>query len=186
MPRIIGIAGKKRSGKDTAADIIDEYSNNKVKTFAFATILKEVVQKVFIISDEQMIDLKEVKIERLGYSPRQLLQNSGDHFRKVNPNVFTDYMEHNISSHTESDITIIITDVRFDDECMFIKKHNGVLIGIDAEERLRARRARDGGAADNHCTEKGVSKDLVDFWVTNNGTKEQFKDKMIKLIKDIL
>ena len=178
MPRIIGFAGKKRSGKDTAADIIDQYSNNKVKTFAFATILKEVVQKVFLISDEQMINLKEVKIERLGYSPRQLLQNFGDHFRKVNPNVFTDYMDHIISSYIESD-TIIITDVRFDDECMFIKKHNGVLIGIDAEERLKST------VVDNHCTEKGVSKDLVDFWVTNNGTKKEFKDKMIKLLNDI-
>lgn len=180
---IIGIAGKKRSGKDTAADIIDEYSNNKVKTFAFATILKEVVQKVFLISDEQMIDLKEVKIERLGYSPRQLLQQFGDHFREINPNVFIDYMDHIISSQVE---TVIITDVRFDDECRFIKKHNGFLIGIDAEERLSARRARDGGAADNHITEKGVLKNLVDFWVTNNGTKESFKDKIIKIIKDIL
>jgi len=176
---IIGIAGKKRSGKDTTADIIKCYSGNKVKTFAFATILKEVIQKVFLISDEEMNNQKEVKIERLGYSPRQLLQQFGDHFREINPNVFIDYMDHIISSQVK---TVIITDVRFDDECQFIKKHNGVIIGIDAEERLSALRAR----VDNHITEKGVSKDLVDFWVTNNGTKEEFKDKMIKLIKNIL
>lgn len=173
---IIGIAGKKRSGKDTAADIIKCcYSDNKVKTFAFATILKEVIQKVFLISDEQMNNQKEVKIEKLGYSPRQLLQQFGDHFREINPNVFIDYMDHIISSQVE---TVIITDVRFDDECRFIKKYNGFLIGIDAEERLLT--------TDNHITEKGVLKNLVDFWVTNNGTKEAFKDKIIKIIKDIL
>ena len=61
---IIGIAGKKRSGKDTTADIIKCYSGNKVKTFAFATILKEVIQKVFLISDEEMNNQKEVKINQ--------------------------------------------------------------------------------------------------------------------------
>lgn len=174
---LIGIAGKKRSGKDTAADIIRKNLKGNCLSFAFATILKEVVQKVFLISDEEMNNQKEVKIERLGYSPRLLLQKFGDHFREINSNVFIDYMEHKISNQTNN---VIITDVRFDNECRFIKKNNGILIGIDAEERLKST------VVDNHVTEKGVSKDLVDFWVTNNGTKEQFKNKMIKLIKDIL
>ena len=65
-------------------------------------------------------------------------------------------------------------------ECRFIKKHNGILIGIDAEERLQST------VVDNHVTEKGVSKDLVDFWITNNETEEELKNKIIKLINDIL
>jgi len=174
---LIGIAGKKRSGKDTAADIIRKNLKGNCLSFAFAKILKEVVQNVFLISNEEMNNQKEVKIERLGHSPRQLLQKFGDHFREINSNVFIDYIEHKISNQTN---TVIITDVRFDNECRFIKKHNGILIGIDAEERLSALRAR----VDNHVTEKGVSKDLVDFWVFNNGTEEEFKNKIIKLIND--
>lgn len=77
QPLILGIAGKKRHGKDSVARVLsDRWS---VRRLAFADHLKWVAMKTWDLSFEQCYgdDLKEVVDERWGLTPRFILQQLG-------------------------------------------------------------------------------------------------------------
>ena len=71
---IIGLVGKKGSGKDTMADFLVE--NYHFKQYAYAEPLKKLCQDLFCLTDAQVNchALKETIDERWNKSPRQILQ----------------------------------------------------------------------------------------------------------------
>jgi hypothetical protein len=77
MKIVIGLAAKARSGKDTAAKLLLEHAN--VAAFALADPLKQGCQVLFNLSDAQAWDdnLKEIKVEAWGFSPREFFQRVG-------------------------------------------------------------------------------------------------------------
>ena len=74
---LIGLVGKKGSGKDTTADFLVEKFDFKKK--AFADPLKSVVQKLFLLEKDDLYDpiKKETIDPRWGMSPRQMMQMVG-------------------------------------------------------------------------------------------------------------
>lgn len=78
MKTIIGIVGGQESGKDTAADYLcRRLVGQKI---AIADKLKLIVGRMYDLSPEHFSDraLKETVVLRLGQTPRQLLQTTGD------------------------------------------------------------------------------------------------------------
>lgn len=77
MKRIIGLAAKARSGKDTAAAILLQHAC--VTAFALADPLKRGCQILFNLSDAQAWDdsVKEVEVGAWGLSPRAFFQRIG-------------------------------------------------------------------------------------------------------------
>ena len=135
---IIGIGGKKGSGKDTLAKYL--INNYNYKRYAFGDPVKEVC-KVFDLSEDQLYgNMKDIYDERLGVYPRELFQKIGTEFGrkfihelfpdlKINKgdlwvDKFTNYYEKNKS------VNIVITDVRFESEIKSIKDKGGILIYI--------------------------------------------------------
>ena len=121
---IVGIVGKKFSGKDTCADFLVD--NMNYKKFSFAKGLKQVCQVAFLLSDEQLYDPshKEIVDERWGKTPRELMQFVGtDLFRTYfDRNIWLKRLEIDIESFPEIQ-NIVIPDVRFENEYRFLQEY---------------------------------------------------------------
>ncbi len=116
-PMVIGISGKAGSGKDTLGKYLcEEY---RCLHYYFAKPLKEGAKIMFAYTDDQIAN-KEVPIEPWGISPRKIWQLLGTEVgRGIDPAIWIKNAEMFIHKHPGR--TVIITDVRFDNEAIFIR-----------------------------------------------------------------
>jgi len=132
---LIGITGRKRSGKDTIGNYL--VNNHGFVRVAFADALKDACQIIFGLTSEQVYgDLKEIKDKYWDYEPRELLQIVGtDLFRealpnklkKIGPDIWIRSVDRKIKQLMESGYKrFVITDIRFPNELEFIKNNNGI------------------------------------------------------------
>lgn len=131
---IIGIAGRKGSGKDTIGDhLCKKYGFTKL---ALADPLKNACRDIFGFSDAQLYDQKdkEVADKYWGYSPRKIFQLVGtDLFRneltRLAPtldNIWERSIERKMYDLIDKGKKrIVITDIRFESNVEFVKKWSG-------------------------------------------------------------
>lgn len=163
--KIIGLTGKKGSGKDTVADYLVKH-HGFVK-LSFAAPLKEICSILFGFTESQMNDhtLKETVDSRWGVSPRQVLQFVGTSlFRngmeklipEMKDNFWIEIMKRKIEetvktvryrSKYENDNAyvvpyypekIVITDIRFDNEAKLVYEYNNSDPEISFGNRFRS------------------------------------------------
>jgi hypothetical protein len=133
-PLLIGLSGKAGSGKSTVGDYLA--GAHGYAQFAFAGALKEMVQKVFLFTDEQMTFGKEAEDPRWKVSPRFCLQWLGtDVFRDIWPDIWIRHLRQEILDFLSinGERPIVVTDVRFRDEAAALKAMGGVLVRIERE-----------------------------------------------------
>ena len=127
---LIGITGKAGSGKDTVADFLVE--KHGFTSVSFSDILKNGIKVLFDLSEEQLhdTDTKEKKDPRWGFTPRQLMQWFGTDIlrNRVRQDFFIVHMDRFLSVNRGKNI--VISDVRFENECRYIKQHYGSIINI--------------------------------------------------------
>ena len=170
---IIGIAGKKGSGKTTLANIIKQGTD--CNQLSFADPIKEMLKLGFDLSHEQLYGyLKEVVDERYGVTPRHMYQTLATDWGRnmINKEVWVNKSRHYIDCYHQLDF--VIDDVRFENEADFIRER-GILIHI----------YRMGGKVDNHSSESGVTVEGTDTIIYNNGSLQQLEEKMTEL-KELL
>jgi len=159
---IIGLIGKKNSGKDTFADqLCSIYDFEK---YSFAKPLKKVCRELFLLDEKQVNDpiLKEKIDIRWNKSPRQLLQLIGtDIVRKyIDENFWIKHFNFYIDKNEHKNI--IVSDVRFINELNEIKNKNGILIKINRNEINK-------NLNDNHISETELDNyNEYDFIINNN------------------
>lgn len=142
MLKILGIAGLKGSGKDTIGDIICKNKSNWVK-MSFADTLKDIVSILFgwdrdMVegSTHQSREWREIPdkfwSEKLSveWTPRKALQYLGTElFRNhLNQNIWVDSLEKKIEN---TDKSVVITDVRFENEMEMIRKLGGKIWRVE-------------------------------------------------------
>lgn len=155
--KVIGISGKKRSGKDTLGHQIACQLHSVIVT-AFAKALKAEIQEA--------VKLPPEFIERHKEEFRPLLQWWSTEFRrKLYPNIDTYWLnkvEQELSDAKERGYQFaIITDVRFPNEAQYVKSVGGILINV----------VRAGQKADAHISENALNDyGHFDYVVENNGT----------------
>lgn len=128
-PIIIGLIGKKKSGKDTIASMMldilhdDPEKINIVMTTSFAAALKKEVCEGCGISYEYLTEHKD--------NFRLILQGWGTNFRRqlCGEDYWVKKVESEILMLNNTDY-VIITDVRFQNEADMIKKMSGYLIRV--------------------------------------------------------
>ena len=135
---LIGFLAKRKHGKDTAADYLQDNYNFTKKSFAGP--LKLGIQKWFLFTDEQLhTDKKEEIDPRWGISPRKAYQIIGTELvRNTFPNLLFNEMKLNTSfwiknfdiRYKESTGNIVVSDVRFQNEVDYIRKQGGIVIKI--------------------------------------------------------
>lgn len=180
LPRIIGLSGKKGSGKDTCALILQnltrsENGNHQYQTIAFATPIKDICQQVFKLSAEQVHDpiLKEVRDPFWNKTPRQIMQQIGtDLFRNhFDQDIWIKVMERKLQQEPES--RFIITDVRFPNESALIHRFGGKVLNITRDsEKINY------NTDDSHSSEIPLDESNFNAMIENNSSIDELTTKL--------
>ena len=194
--KLIGICGPARAGKDTFARNIagavmesnnPDYQDWVIAMESFASPIKSMVAMLLDFSGYCDImnpstvapfldgDRKEEVLDRIGKSPRELMQTLGtDWGRKMIDddiwlnnlkNRITQYGE--VAKHGHQGAFVLVTDVRFDNEAEMIKHAGGTIVKITTD--------RETDDVVSHESEGGVSDCLIDTVIENNGELEEFE-----------
>lgn len=174
--KLLAIAGKAGSGKDTLAHYIKNIlPPSSVRTAAFADPIKDGLCAMFGLDRNVLEDreLKEKPIAGIGKSPRELMQSLGTAWgrERVAEDLWVRRMEQFANSveydfahcphirHSD-DALLIITDVRMDNEAQWVREHGGKLVHL---HRASA------GAVAAHSSEAGVTFKPGDLAFDNSG-----------------
>lgn len=194
--KLIGISGKAGSGKDTVADFLTStYKNYYYEPFAYG--LKDAAAAAFglprNVFDDR--DLKESQQVAWGVSPRQIAQFLGtEMFRntinQLIPGIGENFWVHRMYGRCQGTLvpddvgayepgdTVVIPDVRFQNEYDFIIANKGIVIHL-------TRAGADGNIGiPSHQSEAGFNfhtKELT-YEVENNGTISDLHRKIANII----
>ena len=132
LPKLIGILGRSRSGKDTVANIIMSLYPNQYIVQRFAQPIKNALKEIYDFTPEQLEDdEKELLDSRYNITPRKAMQEMTAHYLEkhgggfFSERVFIKYdREHTISQG------IIIPDVRYEHDINAIRTRGGIIIKI--------------------------------------------------------
>lgn len=134
MKKLIGIIGKKQSGKDTIADYLVQ--NHGFIKYSYAFPLKNGAMEIFGFTKEQVYgDLKDVVDSEWGVTPRKVLQIMGTElfqydlqkyipeFANIGRSIWVKRFSQWYKNNNDKDV--IIADVRFKHEVDGILQNGG-------------------------------------------------------------
>ena len=170
---IIGLTGRAFSGKDTVGAYLARAHNFSL--LAFADPIRDALMAAFGL-DYRVFkpENKEVVIDWIGQSPRQLMQTLGTDWGRdmVKNTIWTDQMEQRIRRSLQAgDSDIVITDVRFWTEAALIARLGGQVWRV-------ARPAATTTAHTGHVSETEMESIPVHHTLTNDGTLEQLYESV--------
>lgn len=177
MTYLIGITGRARAGKDTAARIL--LDTHGYTAAAFADPLKQMAS-VFCAEPLPLFHddaTKEAVCPLHGKTRRQIMQLLGTECVKpfFGPDVWVRHMFQRMKSG-QLGPRVVITDVRFNPEADAIADAGGHIIHI--ERTLAGLR----GSAGAHASEAGIDPDKVDFSVVNDGSIADLAHELSKVM----
>ena len=183
---LIGMCGRKRSGKDTAGDyLIEKY--NYVQ-YSFAGPLKRACKEIFMFSDQQTEgNDKEMFDDRWNITARKVFQIFGTEMFRQKLGDFFPEMEHIKENfwiyrfqlwyaeqkQKNPNVKVVVTDVRFPNEAKIVQKLGGRVIKVNRDT---------GMLLDNHSSEKNIDLIQGDITLENNGTLEEYYIKVDKAL----
>ncbi|QNI20410.1 dephospho-CoA kinase [Bacillus phage 1_ICo-2020] len=181
----IALIGKMRSGKDEFASILLElgYPASRI---AFGDSMKGMFSNSF-----PWIPMEP--------KPIQLLQHFGQSMRAIDEDVFVKptlsklWFEKKLAENNNygyKQKSYIFTDVRQPNEYEAVRKAGFIPVRIYASEKTRiARMIANGETVSqdilNAPTEKYLESFPVEYTVSNDGTREEFKQEIVELIEKI-
>lgn len=167
---LIGFTGKKGCGKSSAAGIMKGHG---YVTRSFADPIREIC-KVLGISEKYLHHDKNAIVPHLGKSARFIMQTFGTEYARdtIKKTIWLDMMEKRLKE--SQDTHVCIDDVRFDNEAELIKKMGGTVIRIE----------RGGTLSDDHISEQGISDNLVDLTINNDGAVTLLSEQLDNLINE--
>lgn len=174
MSKLIGITGRARSGKDTLAAV---FVRHGYKQLAFANSLKATC--ALIAKEDRWLwfndETKEQVSKSLGMPRRIALQKVGKALRDtLGPDVWVNRLL--TTWVTRNKEPAVISDVRYENEAKAIKALGGIIIRV-----VRPGEGLEGEAA-THESEQGISDDLVDVEIYNDGTITELTSEAIKVV----
>lgn len=170
---IVGVTGRKRSGKDSfARHLINEH---KFVRYQMAGPLKDAVAVLFGWDRDILDDgpEKEEVDPRYGISPRQAMQFMGAEFNKLLSEWCPEYgkttgielyrkrLEQFVEEHPT--LNIVVPDIRMPYEVQAIRNLGGIMVRVKRGESINT---------DGHDTERHVDTLDVNVEIANNGTLE--------------
>ena len=159
-PLLIGLHGRARSGKDTIADyLVKIHGFEKV---SFAAPIREMACKIFNCSLKQLECIKEVVDPCLGVSPRDVMQTLGTEWgRNINPDLWVITALRHIRSAMSDGISVVVSDVHFDNEAHMIRDNGGEIWTVIRPEVKHIRK---------HPSERGIAYQEGDRVICNTTT----------------
>ena len=182
--RLIGVCGPAGSGKTTFAQYISKKYN--YTPYALADPIKE-IGRIFGFTNRELYGTQEDKLKVnpfLGVCAREFLQRFGtdicrDSLPHLLPSMhletygiwiqlFGKFLEENKQK------SIVVHDVRFDDEAMYIKARGGYIVQLHGTP--------DENSFSSHVSEQGICPSLVDVPIPNMKTLDEFYNEIDKLM----
>lgn len=176
LPRVIALYGKKRSGKDTVADIFCQvYGYKKIK---IAELLKLMMKLLFDFDDDQLENHKKEIIDiRWGITPRNAMQFVGTEMMQYKlsellPDTNRNFFINNLCRKyldPKSNDKFVISDLRFRHEYEILKnKYNTHIIKII--------RPIISDCQDHHTSECDMETFHIDKTIMNDGDLDALKN----------
>ena len=168
-PLLIGLTGRARSGKTTAAEYL--VGTYPLEHYAFADPLRDGLMAIFNLDPTDFEgDRKEQPLAWLERSPRQLMQSMGTEWARntVHPDIWVKLAAQNLDYMTNAlgaVLGFVVSDVRFENEAHLIRRRGGTVIHIARN---------DAQAVNPHISEAGVGVRKDDLILRNNGTIDEF------------
>lgn len=171
MSRLIGIAGRAGSGKDTAGSHLVEHHG--FSQYAFADPIRAMLAALGAFPAVDLIDrdAKEKVIDWLGKSPRQMAQTLGTEWGRelVHPQLWVLMAQRRWEAAKAAGEDLVITDVRFENEVEWFKANGGRVVGLD----------RPGIAAVSaHASEQYDCLASADWVICNDDTIDMLKHEV--------
>jgi hypothetical protein len=174
---LIGLLGKKQSGKDTAGDYLQhKYGFTK---YSFADPLKQACHILFDLNHDQLygsITNKETIDPRWNKTPRQILQYVGTDLMRNQ--IRKDFWTHLLKLKYKSNQNTVVTDCRFQNEVDCIHELGGVVIKI-----IRP----DSKHSDSHASE--IDMDCItnhNYTIHNNDELNVYYEKIDMVYESVL
>lgn len=171
---IVGLTGKKRAGKDSAAAALRSIG---FSVDSFAAPIRHFVAEILGIGPDE---LERAKEEPLGFlegavTPRRLMQTIGTDWGRwtIDPDLWVKLLVRRIERRQAPHI--VITDCRFDNEAVAIKELGGIVIEIRRPLLC---------STDTHVSENGISTSLIDHTIDNSGTLDDLRASILNLLGD--
>ena len=174
------LCGKARSGKDTSSDFVKEYyekKNEKVFNLQYAYYIKQYVRGITDWDGE----------EKTKAPYRPLMSSLGTELVRDNlgKRFFLNRTLEDIFVYSHFYRVITISDARFAWEIDGVREKYKNVIAI----HINRPNNEDSGLSEtgkNHRTETGLDNySNYDFKITNDGSLEDLKEKMIKIVKEV-
>lgn len=188
---IFAFLGRKRSGKDTSAEILKEILDERGITYhelAFADPMKKTLADMFSVSEELFHDQskKETKCVLGKYSPRELLCWYGDMMRgRFGDDFFVNATKKVIEEKLETVDAVIVTDLRFPIEAYYLIDAGAAFFYINRDKVLGPMPSNSHSSETSVYVSAGILKsfgDQVKFTeIDNNGTLENLVSVLYKL-----
>ena len=164
--KIIGLTGPKAVGKSTYAKSIEG-----AVILSFATPIKEMLK--VILPGEKYLHFKEEPIPSFpdGINARRLLQELGTTWGREGSagyaNIWVD-LAYKTALPYIGNKTIVFDDIRFPNEAWAIRRW-GCTHEVLTEIVHIARKGYEPDPNDNHVSEAGLPKGMIDRWVSVDG-----------------
>lgn len=178
VPRIIGLCGCKRAGKDTVADYLVSKYPMQMRHAKISTVLKDTMRNLFHLRPEQLEGAEKEDIDpRYGVSPRKLMQFFGTEImqielQKIMPDVGRSFWirqflerEWPRAQNAAGAKTLVISDLRFMHEYEELRRVDPHALFIRIE--------RSDAQPDGHVSEHAYKDIPVEKVLRNDGTKHE-------------
>jgi len=171
LSKVVLIAGRKRSGKDTFAKCLKHSyaeAGQSVAILSFADPLKDIMSITLGMTHAQLDTAKNSNPTYRGYLQRFGTEAMKKYFGDA---VWVDIMRKRIADHSSTDV-ILIPDFRFPIEAL-----EGALT-------VKVTRSSQKPQTDPHASETALESYLFNKVISNDGTIEDLQDLSNNLIKD--
>lgn len=178
LPKLIGICGRRRSGKDVVANYICSQYNFENKKIS--DDLKSVIKILFSFTYAQLEnDEKDITDKIWDITPRQTMQFLGTEvmqykIQELLPNInrnfwIKSFINKNLNNNLSKNI--VISDIRFLHEYEDLKKYDILIIRIERDNI-------NINSNDEHCSETEHLQIPADIIIKNDGTIDELYKKI--------
>ena len=187
----IALSGRAGTGKDTVANMLYELfvsdaderfvrlftrRFNGIERFtklSFAEPIKDIISIMFpAINKEYLFGSSEYRkqiIEGTNISIRELLQDIGEHYKKIDPLIWIKALDYKVKN-CDSNV-IVVSDLRFIQEYNYLKENDFVLIRIIKETNSNMTHV-------SETQQDSIPNDRFDFIINNNGSLDDLNEEV--------
>lgn len=169
---LIGLTGAAFAGKDSVGEHLR--TGHGFHSKAFADPLRDGLKVMFNLRDEHFQpSAKEVAIDWIGKSPRELMQTLGTEWgrEQVCRQLWVTHMARRIENPLRSGMNIVITDVRYVSEAELIHRYGGEIWRI-----VRPAGPKTGHG--EHTSEKEDRRIIADYDLVNESTLDSLYEQV--------